>query len=42
MEGRFVLDGAIFLHENLHDIHKTNTFDFMFNDDFGKAYDDIN
>jgi hypothetical protein len=41
IEGRYILDGVVLLHETLHEIHRTKRFVVLFKVDFEKAYDKL-
>ena len=41
MQGRFILDGVVILHETIHELHKKNLDGIVFKIDFEKAYDKV-
>lgn len=42
IQGRFILDGVVVLHEILNDVHRNKSSEIVFKVNFEKAYDKIN
>ena len=41
MQGRYILDGVVTLHETVHKLHRKNMNGVIFKIDFEKAYDKV-
>ena len=41
MQGRYILDGVVTLHETVHELHRKNLNGVIFKIDFEKAYDKV-
>ena len=41
MQGRYILDGVVTLHETVHEMHRKNLSGVIFKIDFEKAYDKV-
>jgi hypothetical protein len=41
MQGRYILDGVVTLHETVHELHQKNMNGVIFQIDFDKAYDKV-
>jgi hypothetical protein len=39
MQGRYILDGVVTLHETIHELHRKNLNGVILKIDFEKAYD---